>query len=40
MVTNHGLADRQKPVKQLDFIVILFEYEVIRFYGFALIHVE
>lgn len=40
MVTNHGLADGQKLVKRLDFIVILFEYKVIRFYGFAFSHIE
>jgi len=38
--TDHGLADTQKLVKQLDFTVILFEYKVIRFYGFAISHTE
>lgn len=40
MVTNHGLADRQKLAKQLDFVVILFEYKVMRSYGFAFWHID
>lgn len=40
MVTNHGLPGRQKLVKQLDFIIMLFEYKVIKLYGFAFSHTE
>lgn len=40
MVTNHGLADTKKLVKQFDFVVILFEEKAIRFYGFAFSHIE